>query len=465
MQLGDLLDDTSLDLATSAIEITSVEVDSRQCTPGSLFVAVPGHSSDGRRFVSDAVSRGARCVLASEPVATEVPVVVVPGSQIHAVLSHVSAAIVRHPERKTKLVGVTGTNGKTSVTNIVGSLATGLGWNAGTVGTLTNERTTPAPPELFRSLDRLVSQFDVTNAHSVVALEVSSHALDQRRVEGLLFQVAAFTNLSHDHLDYHGTMERYFAAKATLFNPECAQRAVIWVDDAYGDRLASMTRLPVTPVRRSDAHDVISTLEGTTFFWRDHVVSTPLVGSYNVDNSLLALAIVSALGGDDAELAHAMSDVSPVPGRLNVLRGSGRFVVVDYAHTPAGLRRLLVDVRELSPSGRIITVFGCGGDRDRTKRPEMGLVASTLSDISLVTSDNPRSEPPGDIIDAVIGGIDPGRDVRREPDRRRAIASAIALAREGDVVVIAGKGHETTQVFADEEVPFDDRIVAREFLG
>ena len=464
MQLGDLLDDCSLDVATSSIEISNVEIDSRRCTPGSLFVALPGARRDGLDFALDAIAHGASCVLASVAARLAVPVVKVPGSQLQALLSHASAAIVGHPETKTRLVGVTGTNGKTSVTTMVAALARSLLWNAAVIGTLTNERTTPAPPELFRTLAGLVDSFDPTNHHSVVALEVSSHALDQRRVEGLRFQVVAFTNLTHDHLDYHSTMERYFAAKASLFTSEFAQRAVIWVDDPYGERLAGMTSLPVSRVSREDARDVVSSLTGTTFFWRDRLVNTRLVGSYNVDNALVAMAVLSALGADDAGLAHAMGDVAPIPGRFNVLSGAETTAVVDYAHTPEGLRRLLEDVREISPGGRLITVFGCGGDRDRLKRPEMGQVASTYSDVTVVTSDNPRSESPDAIIDAVLEGVLVGRDVRRESDRRQAIALAIALAGPNDVVVIAGKGHETTQTIGDLVIPFDDRVVAREFL-
>ncbi len=464
MQLGDLLDDCSLDVATSSIEILSVEIDSRRCGPGSLFVALPGANRDGLDFASDAVAHGASCVVASANATLGVPLVVVPASQLHALLSHVASSVVGHPETKTKLVGVTGTNGKTSVTTMVAQLARSLAWNGAVIGTLTNERTTPAPPELFRTLAAIVDDFDPVRQHSLVALEVSSHALDQRRVEGLRFHVAAFTNLSHDHLDYHHTMERYFAAKASLFSSEFAQHAVVWTDDPYGARLAEMTSVPVTSVSRADARDVTGTLTGTTFFWRDHLVNSALVGSYNVDNTLMAMSILSSLGAEDAAIAHAMGEVAPVDGRFNVLQGTESTVVVDYAHTPEGLRRLLDDVRALSPGGRLITVFGCGGDRDRLKRPEMGLVASSASDVTIVTSDNPRSESPDAIIDAVLEGVVEGRDVRRERDRRRAIALAVSLANAHDVVVIAGKGHETTQVIGDEVTSFDDRLVAREFL-
>jgi UDP-N-acetylmuramoyl-L-alanyl-D-glutamate--2,6-diaminopimelate ligase len=297
-----------------------------------------------------------------------------------------------------------------------------------------------------------------------VALEVSSHALDQHRVDGLRFCVAAFTNLSHDHLDYHDTMEQYFETKASLFTGEHAKRAVIWVDDPYGERLAAATTLPVTRVSRSDAHDVVNSLRGSTFFWRDHLVNSPLVGDYNVDNALMAMAIMSALGADDAQIAASMADVNSVPGRFDVLYGHGITVVVDYAHTPEGLERLLRDVRTLQPDGRLITVFGAGGDRDRTKRPEMGRVATQLSDLTFVTSDNPRSEMPDAIIDAVMSGCVSDAPVVRESNRGRAIALALESATVGDVVVLAGKGHEATQTTGDLVIPFDDRVVAKELL-
>ena len=464
MQLGDLLDDTRLDLVTSSIEISSVEIDSRDCREGSLFFALPGERSHGARFLADAVARGAVAIVASEPVDVQVPVVHVPASQSRALMSHASATITGHPESRMNIVGVTGTNGKTSVANMVSDLARSLQWNGAALGTLTNERTTPAAPELFRSLQRIAEDFDPALTRTIVALEVSSHALDQHRVEGLRFAVAAFTNLSHDHLDYHGTMESYFLAKAKLFTPEYAQRAVIWCDDSYGQRLAEATHLGVTPVRRVDAADVMTSLAGTTFFWRNHLVNTPLVGGYNVDNALMAMTIVSALGGSDVDIARAMADVRGVRGRFEVIHERDIDIVIDYAHTPVGLRRLLLDVRTLAPSARVVTVFGCGGDRDRTKRPEMGAVASELSDAAIVTSDNPRSESPDDIIDAIMAGVRPGAAVQRISDRREAIVEALALATPGDVVVIAGKGHETTQTIGDVVVNFDDAAVARELL-
>ena len=464
MQLGDLLDDVALDMRACRIEVSDVQIDSRECGPGSLFFAVPGSSVDGAVFARDAVARGAVAVVATRQLAIDGPVVVVPASQLGALLGHVSAAILGHPEAGTELVGVTGTNGKTSVTTMVSELAQALHWNGASIGTLTNERTTPAAPELFRTMAQIVADFDARLARSVIALEVSSHALAQRRVEGLDFAVAAFTNLSHDHLDYHGSMEEYFNAKARLFSTEHARRAVIWIDDSYGERLAVTTTLPTSTVRRGDASNVETTLTGTTFTWRDQVVVTSLVGDYNVDNALMAMAIISTLGAADEQIAAAMARVLGVPGRFEVVANDGVVVIVDYAHTPEGLRRLLADVRRLAPHGRIVTVFGAGGDRDRAKRPEMGTVVTSFSDLSIVTSDNPRSEAPDAIIDAIMSGVVAGSAVRRETDRRRAIAAAIAFAIPGDVIVIAGKGHETTQTIGDVVTEFDDRVVALELL-
>lgn len=464
MQLGDILDDLSLDVSTSSLEVSRVDIDSRECEPGTLFFAMPGARQHGSKFAKDAIARGALCVVSDRPVEVKAPVVVVPTTQLRALLAHASAALAGHPETRAKLVAVTGTNGKTSVTTLVGSLARALGWNAASVGTLTNPRTTPAAPELYRTLAALIGGFNTATPDSLVAIEVSSHALDQHRVDGLRFCVAAFTNLSHDHLDYHETMEQYFLAKASLFTSEYAKRAVIWMDDPYGQRLAEMTSLPVTRVARSDAVDVATSLRGSTFFWRGHLVNSPLVGDYNVDNALLAMAVMSTLGASDAQVAASMGEVTSIPGRFDVLHRSGVTVIVDYAHTPEGLQRLLSDVRQLQPGGRIITVFGAGGDRDRAKRPEMGRVASTNSDLTIVTSDNPRSEPPDAIIDAVLGGVVSGAEVVRELDRRQAIVRALASASAGDIVVIAGKGHESTQTVGEFVLPFDDRVVVEELL-
>ncbi len=463
MQLGDVLTDETLDVQTASVEVDRIEIDSRRCVYPTLFFALPGSNADGADFVRDAVARGAVAVVSPRAITSAVPVVVIPASRIHRVLAQASAAVSEHPETGIELVGVTGTNGKTTVTSLVANLARSLGWNGAVIGTLTNERTTPAAPELFRSLARLRHDFDPSRPASVVALEVSSHALDQQRVVGCHFAVVAFTNLSHDHLDYHHTMESYFAAKARLFSPEYSSRAVIWIDDPYGAQLAASTALAVTAVSRRDASDVTSSLSGTAFFWRGHLVNTVLVGDYNIDNALVAMSIMVELGAREDEVAAAMAGVAAVSGRFEVVHQGEFTVIVDYAHTPQGLERLLASVRELC-EGRVLSVFGCGGDRDASKRPAMGRVASQMSDLTVVTSDNPRHESPDAIIDAIMAGVVGPADVRREADRRVAIARALEEARPGDVVVVAGKGHETTQTFADRVEDFDDREVVRELL-
>lgn len=463
MQLGDIFADENFDVRTASVEVDRVQIDSRQCEFPTLFFALSGGAVDGADFVADAVARGAVAVVATRPLDAPVPVVVIPEARIHVALTRASAAVSGQPHEGIDLVGVTGTNGKTTVTSLVAQLARALEWNGAFIGTLTNERTTPAAPELYRTLASLRAGFAGNRPRSVVALEVSSHALDQRRVLGTHFAVVAFTNLSHDHLDYHRSMEAYYGAKASLFTPQYAARAVIWTDDPYGARLADASELEVMRVSRRDASDVSNTLAGTIFFWRGHLVNTPLIGDYNIDNALVAMTLLVALGADEARVASAMAGVSAVPGRFEVVHHGDVTVIVDYAHTPQGLERLLRAVRDLGVA-RVVTVFGCGGERDSAKRPIMGKVASTLSDVTIVTSDNPRHESPDAIIDAIIAGVDTAAVVVREVDRRAAIARALESARAGDVVVVAGKGHESTQSFADRVVEFDDREVIRELL-
>jgi len=461
MHLGDIFDDLDFSMAIAGLEITSVESDSRLCQPDSLFFALDGTAARGADFIADAVARGACAVVADREIAAEVPVIVVAKTRLRSALAHASAAVVGWPDRDLQLVGITGTNGKTSVATLVASLCQAMGWRGDSIGTLTQKRTTPAAPELWRTLRALHD--DVSEAsHHVVALEVSSHAMDQERVLGAHFAVAAFTNLSHDHLDYHHTMEEYFAAKSRLFTAEYASRAVIWVDDPYGERLAATCSIPVVRVQRGDAINIATTLTGTSFLWRGWAVSSSLIGEYNIDNALVAMAIVVALGASEEAVAHAMQSVSPVPGRCEVIDSSGPTVIVDYAHTPDGLSRVLAALRSLC-AGRLIVVFGCGGDRDRAKRPLMGLAAVSLADVVIVTSDNPRSEDPDRIIDEILDGVPIG-SARRESDRRLAIGAALSMATANDIVLIAGKGHETTQVIGTQVLAFDDRVHVREML-
>jgi UDP-N-acetylmuramoyl-L-alanyl-D-glutamate--2,6-diaminopimelate ligase len=375
-------------------------------------------------------------------------------------MAEAAASMHGYPARDLQMVGVTGTNGKTTVTQLVRSILDISGRPTGVIGTLTGERTTPESPVLQGLLADLRDQ-----GRYAVAMEVSSHALAQQRVDGIMFDVAAFTNLSHDHLDHHATMDDYFAAKASLFEPSRARRGVVNLDDPWGERLWRDARIPLVPVRRSDASDIRAAVGRIDFRWRGQAVTLSLGGQFNVDNALMAAAIASELEVEDDAVVAGLAQASPVPGRMEVIADGEPFsVVVDFAHTPAGLEVLLSSARQLT-SGRVICVFGCGGNRDRAKRPLMGEVAGRLADVSVLTSDNPRDEDPLAIIAEVRAGMDGSSELVVEPDRAAAIEAALGQARRGDLVVIAGKGHETTQTTGGRRVPFDDRAEARTALA
>jgi len=298
-------------------------------------------------------------------------------------------------------------------------------------------------------------------------MEVSSHALDQHRVDAVRFAVVAFTNLSQDHLDHHGTMESYFAAKAGLFDPERATRGVVNGDDVFGRRLLETASIPVEAFALSDASELDVGAAGSRFVWRGQRVQLRIGGAFNVSNALAAAAAARSLGVPPATIAHGLGQLRSVPGRFEAVdQGQPFSVIVDYAHTPQGLEQVLAAARGAAGTGhRVIVVMGAGGDRDRAKRPLMGEVARRLADFVVVTSDNPRSEDPMAIIDGVLSGVATREAVLVEPDRAAAVRAAIGEARPGDVVVLAGKGHEDVQVFADRTVPFDDREVARAALA
>ncbi|MBV8463827.1 MAG: UDP-N-acetylmuramoyl-L-alanyl-D-glutamate--2,6-diaminopimelate ligase [Acidimicrobiales bacterium] len=442
------------------VEVASIEHDSRAVEPGALFCCLPGAHTDGHAHAAAAVGAGAVGLLAERPLDLAVPQVWVEPGTVRAAMAEVSSEFYGHPWRDLTMVGVTGTNGKTTVTHLVAAVLDAAGARTGVIGTLDGVRTTPEAPELERRLRDLRD-----DGHRAVAMEVSSHALDQHRVDTIVFDVAVFTNLSRDHLDHHSTMEDYFEAKATLFSPRRARHAVVATDGPWGRRLANgIHGLPVTEVRGTDAGDVVLEPGRTTFTWRGRRVTTRLTGAFNVENALLAATVASRLGVSDEQVVAGLARAEPVSGRMEVVEMEPFTVVVDYAHTPDGLASALGAARQLTRGGRVICMFGCGGDRDPGKRPDMGAVAERLADVVVLTSDNPRSEDPEAIIEDVRRGMEDRVGTVVEPDRRAAIAVALDRARPGDVVLLAGKGHERTQTRGADEVPFDDRDEARRAL-
>jgi UDP-N-acetylmuramoyl-L-alanyl-D-glutamate--2,6-diaminopimelate ligase len=438
------------------VVVTGTAHDSRAVRPGDLFCCVPGARRDGHDLAPDAVAAGAVALLCERPLDLGVPEVRVPS--VRAAMGPVAAEVAGHPSRDLTVLGVTGTNGKTTVVHLLAAVLEAAERPARVIGTLTGARTTPEAPELQAALAEARAE-----GVEAVAMEVSSHALDLHRVDGTWFTVAGFTNLSPDHLDHHGTMEAYFTAKARLLTPSFTDRAVVCADDAHGRLLVDSAVVPTTPVGLADAEDLVLDATGSRFRWRGLDVALPLVGRFNVRNALVAAEMAVAAGIDPATVARGLGQAPPVPGRLEPVDVGQPFaVLVDYAHTPDGLEQVIAALQEVG-RGRLTVVFGCGGDRDPVKRPLMG-AAAAAADRVVLTSDNPRSEDPGAIIEAVLPGIPSSTDLLVEPDRRAAIAAALDGATAGDVVLVAGKGHETTQVVGDATLPFDDRAVARELL-
>jgi len=438
-------------------DVTRAVHDSSVVVPGALYCCVPGARHDGHHFAAGAVAAGASALLCERPLGLGVPELVVPS--VRLAMGPVADLLAGSPSQQLSVVGVTGTNGKTTTTHLLASIMEAAGRPCGVIGTLSGARTTPEAPELQAELADLVR-----SGANAVAMEVSSHALDLHRVDGTYFEVAVFTNLSQDHLDHHRNMARYFEAKARLFTAELAARAVVGTDDPHGRLLLDAAEIPTIGFALHDATDLVLTTDGSTFTWRGAPVVIGLAGRFNVLNALAAATAAAELGIDVATIAKGLGAAGPVPGRFErVDVGQPFLVVVDYAHTPDGLEQLLAAGRELA-DGRVILVSGAGGDRDRGKRPQMGEVADRLADIVVLTIDNPRSEDPETIIAEVRQGMSGYCDLHVEPDRATAIAMAVASARAGDVVLLAGKGHETAQVLGDRTIAFDDREVARHAL-
>jgi UDP-N-acetylmuramoyl-L-alanyl-D-glutamate--2,6-diaminopimelate ligase len=474
---------------TEDVTIRKVTYDSRSVGRGDLFVAIRGLNLDGHRFIENAVHQGARAVILEDDRAVSdsfflhnnVTKVVVGNSR--RALARISANYFGHPSKKLQLLGVTGTNGKTTSTHLLKSILESTGEKVGLIGTIEYRvgkevipavHTTPESLELNELLDSMLK-----NGCRSVVMEVSSHALALERVYGFEFQLALFTNFTQDHLDFHGTMEAYFAAKKMLFDGLSEQSlAVTNLDDERGLSIVSGTKARLVTYGFQKRGDVTVRnakvgIDGISLdvLYDDKSMSltSPLNGRFNVYNLLGVTASALALGIGVRDIQRGVENVRSVRGRFErIASPEGWNAIIDYAHTPDALRKVLESIREMKTGtrqGRIITIFGCGGNRDREKRPQMGKVASELSDVTIVTSDNPRHENPESIVDEILKGIQSGTKVLRIVDRREAIVAGLEMAQPGDVVLIAGKGHETYQILGDEKIHFDDREVVEAHLG
>jgi UDP-N-acetylmuramoyl-L-alanyl-D-glutamate--2,6-diaminopimelate ligase len=451
------------------VAVSGVSYRSKEVHPRSLFFAVPGEHVDGHEFAAEAVANGATVIVAERPLQSGATEVIVPS--VREAMGPVAGSFYGRPSDAMVVIGVTGTNGKTTTTYLLERVFRAAGMVPGMIGTtgvridgrvVGHDRTTPEAPDVHRLL---VEMRDA--GVGGIAMEVSSHGLDQHRVGGVRFGCAVFTNLSQDHLDYHRTMEEYLRAKSRLFTPEMSRRAAINHDSPEGRTLTG--RIPTLTFGIGDgadlrADDVRVGSSGLAFTVDGLEVRSALRGEFNVSNCLAALAASRQVGIEDRDAVRGIAELPGVPGRVEPVEAGQPFeVLVDYAHTPDSLENVLRAARPLAGKHRVIAVIGCGGDRDRGKRPLMGEAATRLADVTVLTSDNPRSEDPEAIVREIETGARAGGGrYAVEVDRRTAIRLALSEAESGDVVVIAGKGHETGQEFADRTIPFDDRVVARE---
>jgi UDP-N-acetylmuramoyl-L-alanyl-D-glutamate--2,6-diaminopimelate ligase len=466
--------------------ITGIALDSRRVVPGNLFFALPGRRSDGASFIDEAVSRGAAAVVALRlPAFSQAKVTFIQVADARVALARVAQRYYRHPDRDLEVVGVTGTNGKTTVTHLLKHLLD-ADRRVGLIGTINYDlgartvpsfRTTPESLDLFG----MMAQMRDAGCRRAV-MEVSSHGIDQQRVLGLQFAAAVFTNLTRDHLDYHQTLDAYFEVKTRLFTGETGPPpplAVVNIDDPYGQRLAALVAARGGQVRLITfgedaqamvrAEDIALNFKNSVFrlVWPGGSVAidSPLIGRYNVSNLLAAAATAWGLGRDPAAFPERLAGFPGVPGRMERIEEGQPFnVLVDYAHTDDALRNALGMLRAITP-GRLLVVFGCGGARDRSKRPLMVRAVQASADFAFATADNPRGEPLAQIFADMRAGVAAPERIAWVEDRRRAISLALDAARPGDCLLIAGKGHESYQEFADTVIPFDDRQTVRELIG
>lgn len=442
--------------------VSGITMDSRSVVEGDLFCCVRGANFDGHAFAVTAVEGGASALLVERYLSEVENVSQIIVANVREVIGHYAKTLYGDPSTKLRVVGITGTNGKTTTASLLSSILNAAGVTSQALGTLTNERTTPEAPILQKQLAQ-AAEDDM----QVVIMEVTSHAIDQSRINGIQFEIAVFTNISRDHLDYHETQEAYFAAKAALFRQDHAIRAVVNTDDTRGRLLFDAATIPMATFSLDDIAAIKITASSIEFEWEGVRIAAPIGGRFNVMNLLAACTVARELGLTPKEIARAVTQVQSVPGRFErVDAGQDFTVVVDFAHTPEGLAEVLQAGRAVC-TGRVHVVFGCGGDRDSGKRPLMGGVAAQYSDNVMVTSDNPRSEDPLGIIKQILEGIPASSTciVNSNSDRRAAISDALQSAHVGDIVIIAGKGHETTQEFAHHREEFDDVAVVRELLN
>lgn len=462
------------------VSLQQLQLDSRKVGVGDVFLALPGVQQHGNLYINQALANGAALVLTDEGEWQDGRVLVLP--DLMARLPELVAAFYQHPQQKLQLAAITGTNGKSSTAFFISQLAEALGKPAAVIGTLGygHYRQLTALPNTtphYTDIQRILAEF-VSDGRKLASMEVSSHALAQQRINGLHFQVAAFTNLTRDHLDYHGTMEEYAAAKSLLFRPELTDAAVINISDEFGKQLAASVSVPLWAYGRVEDcsgyarylgyQQVTATAEGYHCVLHSHLgefpLTLPLLGEFNIQNVLAAICSLLVLGHDIKAVLAAVSQLHAVPGRMESFKfPSGAIAVVDYAHTPDALQQAL-DALRLHCHGHLWCVFGCGGDRDKGKRPVMGQLAEQFADHVIITSDNPRSEDILQICNDIALGMSPDAPYQIEPDRKAAIKLALASAQPGDVVLIAGKGHETVQIIGSEQRAYDERAFVSQLI-
>ena len=476
MKLSELLSDLNITGAFEDREVTSITDSSSKIAPGCIFVCIEGKRFDGHTKAREAMESGAAATVVSRDLGLRNQILVENTRSAYTLLC---SAFYNHPERRLKLIGITGTNGKTTTSFVIQSSLEALGHKTGMIGTVKNilgngeetpaSLTTPDPSELFALFDTMVK-----NGCEYCVMEVSSQALDQRRVDGIKFKSAVFTNLTQDHLDYHETFENYRRAKHLLF--ENAETGIFNIDDEAAEYMMSDTPCrKITYSVNQDTSDysakiVKLTASGVKYelVSNDNIgrVFFPVPGKFSIYNSMSAIVCMLELGMDFEKTIEAVKNSHGVPGRMEVVPTDTPYtMIIDYAHTPDSLKNAITALREVTP-GRIIALFGCGGDRDKTKRPIMGEIGANLADTAVITSDNPRSEDPRAIIDDILAGASKRHTAKLivEPDRTKAIAKAMSAAGEGDVILLAGKGHETYQILSDGKIHYDEREIISSLL-